>query len=406
MRSSLSLIFFCISSTANAVVINEEIFRGNGGDPTNVARDIKYHNEPLQKQSYELPYLVVGSIPGCTATWLGNDLSGWTYILTAAHCISYKEEETPINTKFNSWDGKTIASGSGVAYVPSVRINKPQGMGGASTDIALLKLPTVDIPIDDNGQPIQRPVIYNGSLEYGHTVSFVGYGTWGVGLDQSGSYHPAQGARRLKGDSTINDIFELEHGIGSTYVPKGTTKNWARVASGDSGSAWWQSHKGVDTIIATTNGGHSTKSTGTRVSKYASWIKSIYPDVRLLDNVFLSWGNNDRKGTVGDYYIYDNPYSKKTDFFKLTGLGSDARYRYFPTDRTNNKYWKFVGPRAWGENDRKGVIGDIYLYDNPYSGNREVFKLTGLGSDGRYWYFPTDKTNNQYWSYMGIFERQ
>ncbi|MGL4906140.1 MAG: trypsin-like serine protease [Plesiomonas sp.] len=404
MRSFLFLMLSFIGLTANAVVINEEIFRDNGGDPNNVARDIKYHNEPLQNKSYDLPYLVVGSIPGCTATWLGNDRAGWTYVLTAAHCVPYQTEETIINTYFKSWDGKTIASGSGVAYVPSVRINIPQGMGGASTDIALLKLPTIDIPIDDNGHPLQRPVLYDGTQEYGRTVSFVGYGTWGVGLDQSDSYKPTQGDRRLKGNSTINSIFELDHGIGSTYAPKGTTRDWARVAGGDGGSSWWQHHNGVETIIATTNGGHSMLSTGARVSKYTSWIKSIYPDARLLNNVLLNWGNNDRKGTVGDYYIYNNPYSKKIDFFKLTKLGSDARYWYFPTDRKNNTYWTFVGPRTWGENDRKGVIGDIYLYDNPYSGYLEVFKLTGLGSDGRYWYFPTDKTNNEYWSYMGVFE--
>ena len=56
---------------------------------------------------------------------------------------------------------------------------------------------------------------------------------------------------------------------------------------------------------------------------------------------------------------------------------------------------------SWSENDRKGTIGDIYKYDNPYNGDTEYFELVGLGSDGRYWYYPTDKTDNQYWKYLG-----
>ncbi len=45
-------------------------------------------------------------------------------------------------------------------------------------------------------------------------------------------------------------------------------------------------------------------------------------------------------------------------------------------------------------------MGDIYLYENPYNGDDELFKLSGLGNDSRYWYFPTDKTDNRFWTYI------
>lgn len=54
----------------------------------------------------------------------------------------------------------------------------------------------------------------------------------------------------------------------------------------------------------------------------------------------------------------------------------------------------------WGENDRFGNIGDLFLYDNSRSGDKELFMLTGLGDDQRYWYFPSDKGNNKFWTYI------
>ena len=59
-----------------------------------------------------------------------------------------------------------------------------------------------------------------------------------------------------------------------------------------------------------------------------------------------------------------------------------------------------IGNR-WGLHDRKGNIGDIFIYNNPHNEDIEYFRLKPLGSDNRYWYFPTDKQDNQYWEYLG-----
>ncbi|EKP0260263.1 trypsin-like serine protease [Aeromonas sobria] len=281
---SMLLLLLVSASQAHAILINEEVFEDNGGDLSDIAMSIRYANDDLRERSYINPFFTVGRISGCTATWLGTDDDDWVYILTAAHCFNYQGQVTSLNSTFTAWDGKVIAKGNGYGYVPSQRINKPSGMKGGSTDIGILKLPLNDILVDDDGNPVRKPVIYDGRGELNKKVIFVGYGAWGVGLDTKGSYGPASGPRRLYGESTIDSFYELDHGISASYKPTGITSQWARVASGDSGSAWWQRINGVNVIVATTNGGSEKKSTGARVSKYAGWIQSIYSDVNLFSD--------------------------------------------------------------------------------------------------------------------------
>ncbi len=206
-----------------------------------------------------------------------------TYILTAAHCLDdYKTEITATDDNFKSWDGKIIASGKGTLYVPPERINRPSGLGGASTDIAIMKLPKIAVPTNQNGAIVEQPILYDGSDEKGSIVEFVGYGRWGVDMTDYQYYWPSSGLRRLWGASKIDRIFELDHGIGASYQPKVNTEYWARVSYGDSGSAWWQDHQGRKVIIATTNGFGGSFSTGARVSKYIQWIRKVYPQARIL----------------------------------------------------------------------------------------------------------------------------
>ncbi|MCF1458367.1 MAG: S1 family peptidase [Shewanella sp.] len=400
---SLGILYPLLS---NAFLINESIFIKNGGDLNNVKESMKYVNNELRNQSYAKDFLPVGTIDTidavCTATWLGNDDSGLTYILTAAHCLPYKGEETPVvNIMFTDWHGRAIAQGDGVVYVPKERINPPPGMGRTSTDIAIVKLPTRGVLTDQTNHLVEQPIINDYFIELNKKVMFVGYGWWGVGLDTSKSYLPAEGDRRVYGESVITKLVEMDHGMYAHYEPiKENTKEWALSANGDSGSAWWQEAKGHKVIVGTTRGGDNIESSATRVSKYVPWIKGIYKDVRLLTNEFYVWGSNDRKGKVGQVYQYQNPYNHDTEYFFLSHLGSDGRYWYFPIDKSDNNFWDYVGPYRWGDNDRKGRVGTFFIYDNPYNGDRELFRLINVGSDGRYGVFPTDKSNNTDWQYV------
>lgn len=114
------------------------------------------------------------------------------------------------------------------------------------------------------------------------------------------------------------------------------------------------------------------------------------------------WEYNPLRSVVGDVYEYANPYNGDTEYFELKALNADGRYGYFPTDKTSNQNWTYLGKaRNWGENDRKAPIGSIFVYANQYTGLTEYFRLKALGGDNRYWYFPTDQSDNHFWTYMG-----
>ncbi|AXT48950.1 M60 family metallopeptidase [Chromobacterium rhizoryzae] len=51
-----------------------------------------------------------------------------------------------------------------------------------------------------------------------------------------------------------------------------------------------------------------------------------------------SWSES-RTGTVGDVYVYDNPYRSTRDYFVL----KNANYGYFPTTGVSNSNWTFIG---------------------------------------------------------------
>ncbi|MCC8363920.1 SGNH/GDSL hydrolase family protein [Lysobacter sp. A6] len=50
---------------------------------------------------------------------------------------------------------------------------------------------------------------------------------------------------------------------------------------------------------------------------------------------------------------------------------------------------------------RRGLLGSVHRYDNPYNRQREYFRLVNTGGDGAYWYYPIEKRDNHYWEYIG-----
>jgi len=268
-------------SSAQALVIDEATFRYYGGDTATVTESIDTRSNKLREFSYETAWLAVGTVGACTATWLG-DKGGWTYVLTAAHCVDHEGTRTAANRTFTDWKGRVIASGAGTAHVPPQRMIQPRSHGGASTDIALLVLPTRNPMIDAKGNPIERPILNDALDEPGRDVIFVSHGVWGVGTNISRSFGSSTSARRLYGRSRVEGIYGSDHALAATFDPVGPSPSWARTAATDNGSAWWQIRGGKPVIIATTNGNSARASTGARVSKYVKWIQSIYSDVRVL----------------------------------------------------------------------------------------------------------------------------
>ncbi len=281
-----SVILLALSSAAHALVISDEVFQKNNGSLSDIKGTIDKAYAPLAKKSYSYPFLNVGNIRTsssfCSASWLGEDEKN-TYILTAAHCVENGKDLTiRWHGQFYNWNNEMVAR-EGEVHIHPYRLNRPEGHGGASTDVAVIVAQKVKPMLDDRKQPAQQPWLYDGTSELNQVVDFVGYGVWGIRkTGAQASLSPAFAQRRAWGQNYINGIWEADHGIGASFFPEKDPKAWTNVGSGDSGSAWWQKQQGFHTIIAVTNGGNANSSTGARISKYIDWIKSIYPHAQTL----------------------------------------------------------------------------------------------------------------------------
>ena len=290
-RFAASFVCICFASSVHALVISDDIFTRNGGNLADIAGTITKAMEPLRQASVEPRFFTVGDVGGCTATWIGDTPDGASSVfLTAAHC----EENNPggkVTASFVDWAGRVIASGTGPYVLGPHRQPIPTGMGGASTDIAIFTLPKKANILDRSGAPVPQPVIYDGAAELNKQVWFAGYGVWGVGSSEK-AFGPSSGSSRAAGRSQIDHFYESEFGIAAGFNRKVGGKFATRVASGDSGSAWWQQQDGEWVIIATTNGGNGTESTGARVSKYAGWIRSVYPQAKFSSDRYTVTSTN------------------------------------------------------------------------------------------------------------------
>lgn len=295
LSALVSFALTCLIPQAHSVIISDDVFMENGGDLKNIPGTIAKAMEPLRQKSYDTQFQSVGILDTggvlCTATWIGDaEDSNSVFLLTAAHCTEGTQQKGTAKYKFTDFSGGVTAAGEGIYVTSPYRFSHTPGFGGASTDIALIKLPKIADICDASGKKIPQPVLYDLSDlegEINKEVWFAGYGLWGTGTgDSNYDYQPAFGTRRAAGASIITDIFENIHGISANFEPHSgrTTSKWARLTSGDSGSAWWQKHQGIWTIIATSNGTGGSYSTGARVSLYTNFIKSVYPQARFLSN--------------------------------------------------------------------------------------------------------------------------
>ncbi|MXF22828.1 S6 family peptidase [Escherichia coli] len=88
------------------------------------------------------------------------------------------------------------------------------------------------------------------------------------------------------------------------------------------------------------------------------------------DKVALNGWSESRKGTAGNLYKYNNPYTNTTDYFIL----KQSTYGYFPTDQSSNATWEFVGHC---QGDAQKLVADRfnaagYLFHGQLKGNLNV----------------------------------
>ncbi|MEB6617700.1 autotransporter outer membrane beta-barrel domain-containing protein [Escherichia coli] len=98
---------------------------------------------------------------------------------------------------------------------------------------------------------------------------------------------------------------------------------------------------------------------------------TITLDYALRANkVALNGWSESRKGTAGNLYKYNNPYTNTTDYFIL----KQSTYGYFPTDQSSNATWEFVGHC---QGDAQKLVADRfnaagYLFHGQLKGNLNV----------------------------------
>ncbi|XAL98542.1 hypothetical protein OT109_13250 [Phycisphaeraceae bacterium D3-23] len=212
------------AAPGGAIVVNNNYFTASGGDTADVVGTLDAGYADAIAYSYADQFAAVGTIGQCTATWIGDSADGsLSYILTAAHCLPDDQTVNPIDSeRFRDGLGNDYAEGAGTFYVPPERVNRPPGFGGASTDIGILVLPRLASILDAAGQPIAQPLLYDGSDELDHPVTFNGYGSWGIGTEgSSGSLQPTNGPRRAAGTNTIDRIIEEDHGLTAEFDAPG-----------------------------------------------------------------------------------------------------------------------------------------------------------------------------------------
>ncbi|HBE4204106.1 TPA: hypothetical protein KL738_004557, partial [Escherichia coli] len=101
--------------------------------------------------------------------------------------------------------------------------------------------------------------------------------------------------------------------------------------------------------------------------------------LKASEVVSNEWSDS-RKGTVGNLYKYDNPYTKTTDYFIL----KKSKYGYFPTNQSSNDTWEFVGH---SQSDAQKLIADRYnsngyLFHGQLKGNLNLINQLPEATSG------------------------
>ena len=323
------------------------------------------------------------------------------FVLTAKHCI--KEED--LSTTYPTVYYKDIAYSVSEVHTYGTRTTPDE-------DIAILKLSTPIIGSNINF--VRIPTQEQEQAAFTDQSALTLFGFWGVSFNLIDGY----ANQYLSTDANKNpvDILPLENcpqgpndGEYFCIITKDSSYRYPP-DPGDSGGAVAFEKEGDFYVLGVLSDRNYFPRLFSQVHR--DWLDNIYTELHY-------WGDNDRKGNVGDLYVYNNPYNNTTEYFGLVELGSDQRYWYFPIDKKSNDYWVYLGDESpqqarskfdeilgmnrWIENDVTAKIGDDYVYINPYTKDVEIFTLKALAPDLTYWYFPINKGDNYYWSYKGLY---
>ncbi len=299
----LSALYLTIGLTlsalpAEAVVILDSTWAKQGGQPGNEAAGfgaaLRLAAEPQFRAVLALSS--DGESWGeASGTWLGNK-DGHAYILSAAHIFDFP----PTTDQYvaRAPDGETL--GIDRVWVLPEWNGDPNTRAGY--DLTILRL---EDEINDAGP---QPVLYTGAGEGGKLITFVGYGSRGIGSSgEQDAYY--EGSEKAAAQGVVDSweplvrppvddeeagnelgIFlpkedgSIENSLGGSNQP--ATPLVGLLGSGDSGGSAWMKTKAGWLLVGVNSNGTGEATYGEtswfcRVSPHRKWIASIFPDVRF-----------------------------------------------------------------------------------------------------------------------------
>lgn len=156
---------------------------------------------------------------------------------------------------------------------------------------------------------------------------------------------------------------------------------------------------------------------GMAPADYGSSSTDTKGTLTLLGNHYRGlhkWGNYSNTANKGMMFA-TNPDEAEPYMYEAL---HDGTYGAFPAQGSDNTDWKSIGigypiindlyfrnqrVYEWSERNNTGVnIGDYFILHNTLTGDTEFFKLKAKNPGS----FPRDKTDNDYWTYVGRYPKQ
>jgi hypothetical protein len=289
---ALALCLAC--APVHAVVIQDSLWQSQGGTQSQpwagFGANLKLAAEPQFRAVLALSR--DGETWGeASGIWIGND-AGHAYLLTSAHIF---EIPPAVDTYVvRAPDGKIL-------HADKVWMH-PQWGGDFDTrtghDLVILRLAE---PLHTAGPP---PALYDGDDEAGQLITFVGFGSRGIGsTGEEARFY--RGSDKAAAQGVVDQVVDLLSPLpadadggnylgvwlpradGSLANPYGGSRTPATplvglLGSGDSGGGAWMSLGASWVVVGVNSNGSGNASYGdtswfTRVSAQKAWIQKIFP---------------------------------------------------------------------------------------------------------------------------------
>lgn len=218
---SVSVGFLAMACPASAIVILDSTWKEAGGGPGKEADGFAQHEALAQEPQFSATVLVWDADSSASGVWLGND-GEHGYVLTAGHALGPDEAweaEHPNERDAIDYVGMPVnlqvITDDGTNY-PVTEIRRHPWFDHyanlAGTDMAVL---ITETPIEGLGE---QPSLYCGEDEGGQTITFVGYGSRGIGSVGTDPIYLRDVESRAAGRSVVYYVDPVENTLRSYFL--------------------------------------------------------------------------------------------------------------------------------------------------------------------------------------------